>query len=103
MFIGMLNQVGSWTKRKTVLTSELRALAKEGTHFSWNDSLEKEFQELKKEVANLKKLSPFTHGVPLEVYTDASKEGLGYILMQESKEEDGREKGARNIIQMGST
>ena len=48
--VGLLNQVGNWTKKKTKLTSELRALSKENTHFSWNEELEKEFLALKEEV-----------------------------------------------------
>ena len=49
-------------------------------------------------MGDIKFISPFEKGLPLEMYCDASKEGgLAYLLVQT------RDNGSKALIQCGST
>ena len=64
-----------------------------------------EFERLKKALKNKVSLSPLDTNTKLELWTDASNEGLGYILTQPFEREDEGEKTKvdRRIISIGST
>ena len=49
------------------------------------DELVKEFDELKEYLESHIQLSPIRVGEPLQLYTDASIEGLSFLLCQEHK------------------
>ena len=53
--------------------------------FEWNDSCEKAFQELKRRVSSTPILIVPERGQRYTVYCDASKDGLGYVLMQSER------------------
>ena len=59
------------------MINELRKLVSNNTHFSWNETLEKEFIDLKNEISKLTALQPFDPSLPMVIRTDASKKGLG--------------------------
>ena len=66
--------------------------------------LEKEFEELKAFLDKKVHLSPIRTGNNLLLYTDASINGLGYVLCQERKVIlDEEEETIRDIIHLGST
>ena len=51
----------------------------------WNESCEKSFQELKTRLPTAPVLIISERGLNYTVYCDASRDGLGYVLMQEGK------------------
>ena len=54
---------------------------------NWNitDEWKKEYDELKEYMEYHIQLSPIRVGEPLQLYTDASIEGLSFLLCQEQK------------------
>ena len=50
-------------------------------NFEWADKVENSFQELKKRLTTAPVLTLPEGTKGFTVYTDASKEGLGYVLM----------------------
>ena len=68
------------------------------------DELRHEFEELKVYLESHIQLSPIRVGEPLNLYTDASIDGLSFILTQERKIlMDDTEKTIRDIVHLGST
>jgi hypothetical protein len=51
--------------------------------FKWNERYEKSFQELKKRLMTAPILSLPEEDKPYALYTDASKEGLGAVFIQD--------------------
>ena len=68
------------------------------------EELQHEFDELKTYLQSHVQLSPIRVGEPLNLYTDASVEGLSFVLTQERKQTEGEtERTIRDIIYLGST
>ena len=68
------------------------------------DELRHEFEGLKVYLESHILLSPIRVGEPLNSYTDASIDGLSFILTQERKIIiDDKEKTIRDIVHLGST
>ena len=57
-------------------------LTHKGMKFVWTDSCEKAFQQLKAQLTSMPILVIPERGLDSAVYCDASKEGLGCVLMQ---------------------
>ena len=57
-------------------------LTRKGIKFEWNDLCEKVFQELKRRLTSAPILIVPEQGQRYTVYYDASKDGLGCVLMQ---------------------
>jgi hypothetical protein len=60
-------------------------LLRKDVPFKLNENCEKSFQELKKRLMTTLVLSLLEEGKPYALYTDASKEGLDAVLMQDRK------------------
>ena len=60
-------------------------LTRKEVRFEWNDRCEKAFQELKRRLTSAPILIVPKRGQGYIVYCDASKAGLGCILMQSGK------------------
>ena len=60
-------------------------LTRKEVRFEWNDRCEKAFQELKRRLTSAPILIVPKKGQGYIVYCDASKAGLGCILMQSGK------------------
>ena len=58
---------------------------KEVKLFEWNDLSEKAFQELKRRLTTTPILIVLEHGQRYTVYCDASRDGLGCVLMQSER------------------
>ena len=68
------------------------------------DELVKEFDELKEYLEFHIQLSPIRVGEPLQLYTDASIEGLSFLLFQECKITIyEKERTVGDFVHMGST
>ena len=57
-------------------------LTQKEVKFEWNDLCEKAFQELKRRLTTAPILIAPERGQRYKVYYDASKDGLGCVLMQ---------------------
>ena len=78
-------------------TNKLRGLTTKGSKFHWTDLHQQEFDHVIQNLTKLEHLQPYKQGNTLHTMTDASINGLGFILFQ--KDEDGK----ASIIQVGST
>ena len=86
-FLGMTGQMEAWSPDLSFSYRHLRKLTIKSVAFSWDDKCEEEVQSIKKIIGNIKFISPFEIGLPLEMYCDASKEGgLAYLLLQVRKD-----------------
>ena len=63
------------------LAAPMTRLTRKEVKFEWNDSCEKAFQELKMRLTSAHILIVPKRGQMYIVYCDASKDGLGYVLM----------------------
>ena len=80
-FLGMARQMEAWSPHLSFCSSNLRKRTIEDTTFTWDEKYEDEFRKIKQLIKDLHHISPFERGLPLQLYTDASKEGgLVYIL-----------------------
>ncbi|XP_071680127.1 uncharacterized protein [Lolium perenne] len=73
--------------KKSVASPALHELLKKDKKFEWTDKCEASFQELKKRLVTAPVLTMPDITKDFDVYCDASKLGLGSVLMQEGKRE----------------
>jgi glutaredoxin-related protein len=67
------------------IAKSLTRLTKKGVDFEWDNDCEISFQTLKHKLVNAPILSLSESGKRFTVYTDASRIGLGCVLMQDGK------------------
>merc|ERR1712240_300379 len=78
-------------------TNKIRGLISKGSKFHWTDLHQQEFDHIIENLTKLEHLQPYKQGNTLHTMTDASINGLRFILFQ--KEEGGK----ASIIQVGYT
>jgi hypothetical protein len=64
------------------LSKPLTALTRKNAHFVWTDECKQSFQELKRLLLTIPVLALPTESGNFVVYSNASKKGLGCMLMQ---------------------
>ena len=64
------------------LATPMTKLTRKEVKFEWNDLCEEAFQELKRRLTSAPILIVLERGQRYTMYCDASKDGLGYVLMQ---------------------
>ena len=67
------------------ITAPMMKLTRKDVSFVWDDKCEKAFNELKRHLTTAPVLVVPNPEVMYAVYTDASRSGLGCVLMQEGK------------------
>ena len=82
----MINYLSQFIPSMSELNSILRKLLKKDILFQWTDNHEKEFQELKSKVSSDACLQYFDTTKPVTLQVDASKVGLGYVLIQKDRQ-----------------
>ena len=60
-------------------------LTRKGVKFEWDDLCEKPFHELKRRLTTAPNLIVPEHGQRYTIYYDASRDGLGCVLMQSER------------------
>nr|GFC99307.1 hypothetical protein [Tanacetum cinerariifolium] len=74
-----------FSKCFSLLALPLTKLMRKGEKFVWNEEREKSFEELKKRLVSSPVLSLLSGTGGYQTYSDASKKGLGCVLMQHGK------------------
>jgi hypothetical protein len=91
-FLGLAGYYRCFMPNFSTITKPLTRLLEKGVPFVWNNDCEVSYQALKNKLVNAPILALPESGKRFIVYTDASRIGLGCVLMQ-----DGR------VIAYGST
>ena len=81
-FLGLVGYYRRFILDFSSLALPLTQLTRKGIPFVWDDSCEQSFQELKTRLTSAPVLAVLSGVEGFEVHTDASKQGLGAVLMQ---------------------
>ena len=84
-FLGLAGYDRRFIEGFSKLALPLTILTRKGQAFLWNGKCEASFQELKKRLTSAPVLVLPDPHEPFVVYCDASKQGLGGVLMQHGK------------------
>ena len=81
-FLGLAGYYRRFIEGFSKLLRPLTALTRKNARFAWTDECEQCFQELKRRLVTAPVLALPTKSGDFVVYSDASKKGLGCVLMQ---------------------
>ena len=84
-FLGMAGYYRRFIEGFSTIAKPMTQLLKKDKTFVWTKACEKSFQQLKKKLTTAPVLIVPDIHKSFEVYCDASRKGLGCVLMQESK------------------
>ena len=84
-FLGLAGYYRRFVESFSKIAAPLTALTRKGKQYEWTQKCEESFQELKRRLTSAPILIIPTSGEPLVIYSDASKVGLGAVLMQNGK------------------
>ncbi|XP_065860006.1 uncharacterized protein, partial [Euphorbia lathyris] len=84
-FLGLAGYYRRFVEGFSLIAGPLTKLLRKGVVFQWNDKCHQSFEELKKRLTSAPVLVLPSEGGGFVVYTDASGQGLGCVLMQNGK------------------
>ena len=84
-FLGLAEYYRRFVKGFFVIASSLTKLLRKVVKFEWDDKCQSSFEQLKKILVKAPVLTQPTSGREYAMYSDASKIGLGCLLMQDGK------------------
>ncbi|XP_073300566.1 uncharacterized protein [Primulina huaijiensis] len=84
-FLGLAGYYREFVEGFSSIAIPLTKLTQKNSKFVWDESFEKSFQTLKEKLASTPVLILPTEDKEFTIYSDASKEGLGCVLMQEGR------------------
>jgi hypothetical protein len=84
-FLGLAGYYRRFIENFSKISKPLTSLLEEGVDFSWTDERQKAFEELKKRLTTAPVLTLPDQSKRFTVYCDASRDGLGCVLMQEGR------------------
>ncbi|KAI3676199.1 hypothetical protein L1987_85800 [Smallanthus sonchifolius] len=84
-FLGLAGYYRRFVEGFSIIALPLTQLQRKGVKYTWNDDREKSFEELKKRLVSAPILTLPSGSGGYQVYSDASKKGLGCVLMQHGK------------------
>ena len=84
-FLGTINYVSRFIPNVSELTSPLRELNKKDVPFIWSQRQQKAYDRLKRVLCEPPVLAYFDINKPIILSVDASKDGLGAVILQEGK------------------
>merc|ERR1712081_150239 len=104
--LGSLNQLATWMPQIKSHIPLMRKLSGGNNQFKESEQLNQEFELMKNQLKKTVTLSPLKIGRELNLHTDASNNGLGFILSQPHKDEKKKDYEnyniTRNIVTLGS-
>ena len=83
-FIGLVNQMSASTPTIAALLTPLRPLLSTKNEYAWNEVFEAAFNKVKKSLTSVPILSYFDPGKETRLCTDASRQGLGFVIQQKT-------------------
>ena len=84
-FLGLAGYYRRFIEGFSQKAAPMTKLLRKGVPFDWNDKCEQSFQELKKRLTTAPVLALPEPGKAFTVYCDASRVGLGCVLMQDGR------------------
>ena len=84
-FLGLAGYYRRLVEGFSVIASTLTKLVRRGVKFEWDDKCQSSFDQLKKILVEAPVLTQPTPGREYAMYSDASRIGLGCVLMQDGK------------------
>ncbi|KAL4021666.1 hypothetical protein IC575_020472 [Cucumis melo] len=84
-FLGLAGYYRRFVEDFSRIASPLTQLTRKGTPFVWSPACESSFQELKQKLVTAPILTVPDGSGSFVIYSDASKKGLGCVLMQQGK------------------
>ncbi|KAL0533824.1 hypothetical protein IC582_028095 [Cucumis melo] len=84
-FLGLASYYRRLVEDFSRIASPLTQLTRKGTPFVWSPACESSFQELKQKLVTAPVLTVLDGSGSFVIYSDASKKGLGCLLMQQGK------------------
>ena len=84
-FLGMVNYLSKFIEQHSALTAPLRELLKNESEFVWDENHTKTFQKIKDTIADITTLHYYDVKKEVTINCDASKDGLGAVLLQNEK------------------
>ncbi|GJT80478.1 putative nucleotidyltransferase, ribonuclease H [Tanacetum coccineum] len=84
-FLGLAGYYRMFVERFSLIALPLTKLMRKGEKFVWNAEREKSFEELKKRLVSSPVLTLLSGTGGYQIHSDASKKGLGWVLMQHGK------------------
>jgi hypothetical protein len=81
-FLGLVNYFRKFIKDCALICKPLTKLLKKGVVWHWGPEQDKAVTDLKKKLVDNAVLNIFDPKLPINLYTDASQDGIGCILMQ---------------------
>ncbi|XP_075499334.1 uncharacterized protein LOC142537724 [Primulina tabacum] len=85
-FLGLAGYYRKFVEGFSTIAVPLTKLTQKNSKFIWDENCEKSFQTLKGKLASTPVLILPAENKDFTIYSDASKEGLGCVLMQEGRE-----------------
>lgn len=83
--LGMFKFLARFIPNLTHKTAHLRDLTRLDSEWQWTENHQQELHELKSIIIQTPVLKIFDPAIPLVIQTDASKDGLGCVLMQDGQ------------------
>ena len=84
-FLGLACYYRRFVEGFSCLAIPLTCLTQKGVKFEWFEECEQSFQKLKRQLVTTPILTIPDGSVGLTIYSDASKKGLGCVLMQHGR------------------
>ena len=84
-FLGMVNYLNRFPQRQTKITQQLSRLTLKDIPFKWREEQMEAFQTVKQEITQMGALKYFDTSKDAMSQTDASKKGLGVVILQDGR------------------
>jgi hypothetical protein len=84
-FLGLAGYYWRFIEGFSMLSGPLTALIRKNAPYEWSEECEASFQELKRRLVTTPMVTLHMESVGYMVYTYASKNGLGFVLMQQGR------------------
>lgn len=81
-FLGKINFYHEYLPNSAIILEPLHNLLRKNQKFVWSTDCQKSFEQVKQLLCSQPVLEIFDHNLPINIYTDASLEGIGAVLKQ---------------------